>query len=487
MKDVETHIDQLLEELFQQADELIVVLNCSRKIEFMNEKAVETLQISNPTTSYLQLTDDSITEWTYFIETIQQNLTANCNLTMINHQQRQVKIKFVGYFIKEKQRIFGRMIVCNEVEGGKAEMNTLVPLQQLINGISNGVLLTNLSGKILLANNTVLELLNCDLRQIENRSHDCLFEDCIYDSHLIFNYYKQLSKKETATMIVKKFDNNGKIRYLHFESKMDEVLGVLFTTIIDQSEKVLLLEQVEHQKTLTIVGQNVATIAHEIRNPMTSIQGFLQMIKVYSDEKNHEYFKIVESELQRMDELLKDLLDFSKPKKFDFSYVNLKKIMHEVIDILQPKAILSSIIIECEYDDIGEPIIYGNENRLKQMMINLVKNAIESVNAGGYVRVYLGYKSKDCIMLSVTDQGYGMDEKMLENIFNPFYTTKENGTGLGLLLVQSVVEEHKGKVFVESEQGKGSKFMVEFELTNSNYVDYSTLLNHFNNPMEKTS
>ncbi|MEK4424229.1 ATP-binding protein [Solibacillus sp. FSL K6-1523] len=484
---METHINHLLEGLFQQADELIIALNCSRKIEFMNTKAAEALQISNTISSHLQLTDESILEWTHFIEKLQHEPTASCSITIINQEKSEINVKMIGNLIKDKQLIFGRVTLCHTAKKERTEINDFVPLQQLINGISNGVLLTSLNGKISVANHTALELLNRDFRQIENRSHDCLFEDCSYESHLIFNYYDKLLKKETAKIIVKKYDESGRIKYLHFESRVDEVLGVLFTTITDQSEKILLLEKVEHQKTLTIVGQNVATIAHEIRNPMTSIQGFLQMIRVYSDEQNHEYFNIVESELQRMDDLLKDLLDFSKPKKLDLAYVNLKNIMHEVIDILQPKAILSNTIIECEYDDIGEPIMYGNENRLKQMMINLVKNALESVEDGGYVRVYLGYKSKDCIQLSVSDEGRGMDKTMLENIFDPFYTTKEKGTGLGLLLVQSVVDEHQGQVTVESEEGKGTIFIVDFDLSNNTYIDNISLINHFNDSMEKTS
>ncbi|MEG0471709.1 MAG: ATP-binding protein [Solibacillus sp.] len=484
---MKTHYGQLLGELFQQADELVVVLNRSRKIEFINTKAEEALQISNTKSSYLQLTDESISEWAHFIDNLQQNSKADCVITVINEKQREVKINLVGYLINDKQHVFGKFTLYQVVKKESTDMNKLIKLQQLINGISNGVLITSLNGKIAIANNTALELLNRDLRQIENRSHDCLFEDCSYESHLIFNYYDKLSKKETAKIIVKKYDTNGRMRYLHFESRMNEVLGVLLTTITDQSERIMLLEQVEHQKMLTIVGQNVATIAHEIRNPMTSIQGFLQMIKVYSDEKNHEYFNIVESELQRMDDLLKDLLDFSKPKKSDLAYVNLKNIMHEVIDILQPKAILSNTIIEYEYDDIGEPIIYGNEKRLKQMMINLVKNALEAVQIGGYVRVFLGYKSKDCIQLSISDQGHGMDKKMLENIFDPFYTTKENGTGLGLLLVQSVVSEHSGTVTVESEEGKGTIFIIDFEPSNNTYVDNISLFTQFNESMEKTS
>ena len=485
---METHINHLLEGLFQQADELIVALKCSRELVFVNKKAAEVLQISDTNSSQLQLTDESILEWAHFIEKLQHEPTANCSITIINQEKRAMSITIVGNLIKEKQIVFGRVTLCsNVVKKERMEMNEIVPLQRLINSISNGVLLTSLNGKISIANHTALELLNRDLRQIENRSHDCLFEDCSYESHLIFNYYDKLFKKETAKIIVKKHDEFGRIKYLHFESKVDEGLGIIFTNITDQSEKVLLLEKVAHQETLTVVGQNVATIAHEIRNPMTSIQGFLQMIRAYSDDTNHDYFNIVESELQRMDDLLKDLLDFSKPKKVDLAYVNLKNIMHEVIDVLQPAAILSNTIIECEYDDIGEPIIYGNENRLKQMMINLVKNALESVEIGGYVRVYLGYKSKDCIQFSVSDEGRGMDKTMLENIFAPFYTTKEKGTGLGLLLVQSVVDEHRGQVTVESEEGKGTIFIVDFDLSNNTYIDNISLLSHFNDSMEKTS
>lgn len=228
----------------------------------------------------------------------------------------------------------------------------------------------------------------------------------------------------------------------------------------------MLLKRIEHQQSLSFIGQNIASIAHEIRNPMTSIQGFIQMIKSSLNEQEYPYFKILESELKRMDDLLGDLLNISKPKKQVFQMLDLKDVVDQSIQRMQPLAMKTNAMILFEYDEQVEYRINGDYNRLMQMIINLLKNAIEAMDTNNYIVVRLLYRGKNTLQLSVQDSGKGMNAVDIENALNPFYTTKETGSGLGLLLVQSVIKEHNGTLHIESEQGAGSKFLIDFDLRN---------------------
>lgn len=338
--------------------------------------------------------------------------------------------------------------------------------QNLIDGMAQGVILTMLNGKIISGNAMALHLLDRKASQIENRSYDYLFEDCQYDSQVITQYYKKISNREMASIFVMRKTEDGNTVYLNFISKVDENLGILVTTIIDQTEEMMLLKRIEHQQSLSFIGQNIASIAHEIRNPMTSIQGFIQMIKSSLNEQEYPYFKILESELKRMDDLLGDLLNISKPKKQAFQMLDMKEVVDEAIQRMQPLAMKTNAMILFEFDEKVEYKINGDFNRLMQMIINLLKNAIEAMDTNNYIVVRLVYRGKNTLQLSVEDSGKGMNAVDIENALNPFYTTKETGSGLGLMLVQSVVKEHNGALHIESEQGAGSKFLIDFDLRN---------------------
>ena len=462
---METQFITMLEELFQQAKEIIIVLDRKGNILFKNSKASKELQLLNTKSNYLQVADKSKSDFQHFISKIEKEMTGCCSIKIYNDELQEVNVKIIGYFVEDKNMIFCRVLMKQEYELTKIDQINPVSFEQLINGMAHGVVLTSLNGKIISANSKALKLINREYWQIEKRSYDCLFEECSFDSSLIPNYYKKIANNELTNFIVKKIDAIGNSIYLNFISKIDEALGILITTIMDYTETMLLKEKLEHQQNLSLMGQNVAIIAHEIRNPMTSIQGFIQMIKNNSSEKEHPYFHIVETELQRIDELLGDLLNFSKPKNKQLTYVNMQQLTEQVIDLMQPKVVLSNSIIVFEYEDNESYLLYGNENRLKQLMINLLKNAIESNDSANYITVQLR-NEKNSIQLSITDQGRGMDQTMVESVFNPFYSTKETGTGLGLMLVQSIVNEHNGSIHIESEKGRGTKFVIDFNSEN---------------------
>lgn len=466
-------LSHIVDSLFKQASEHLVIFDCTGKIKYMNDKVVDTLEQLNIQTSFFEFTQNNHAEWHTFITKVTRDATASYKLDLINDFQQHVSINFLGYYIADRQFIFC-IINFNKV---KKPIHEMQQNHQLINGLPNGVILTSKAGKIIATNQRALQLLGFENRQLDRRNYDLLFENCYVDPKAIIQYYRMISNNELATILVKRIGNDEQVYYLDISSKIDEKLNMLVTTITDQTEKIGLLEMVNHQKSLATVGQNVASIIHEIRNPMTAIQGFIQMIKSNVEEQVNPYFQIVETELQRIDEMLVELLTISKPKKYDYHLLEFKGLIEQAITLLQLKALEANATIIFEYDDNASYLIKGNYNRLKQMLINLLKNSIEAVETGGSIIVRLHYTNASTLRLIVEDKGKGMSEEQIANAFQSFFSTKDTGTGLGLVLVQTVVEEHQGSISVESQQAVGTRFIIDLNvLANEGHpaISYST-------------
>lgn len=229
--------------------------------------------------------------------------------------------------------------------------------------------------------------------------------------------------------------------------------------IRDISERKKNEELLINSEKLYVAGQLAAGIAHEIRNPLTSLKGFLQLIA--SGRKNNgTYYDIMNSELDRIEDIVSELLMLSKPQVYDLSYQDLRVMMRDTVTLLETQAILHNIAIEAEYGT--DPLwIYGVENQVKQVFINVIKNAIEAMIDGGSIRIKL-FRENDRICVRIRDEGPGFGEDQLAKIGQPFYTTKEKGTGLGLMVSYKIVDNHQGQINVNSEIGKGTVFEITF-------------------------
>lgn len=208
---------------------------------------------------------------------------------------------------------------------------------------------------------------------------------------------------------------------------------------------------------LSVAGQLAAGIAHEIRNPLTAIKGFLQLMHG-EIEKDNQYFEIIFSELNRIEMILSELLMLAKPQETVFEKANVKTILLEVVTLLETEAILRNIVIEKKFSDENQEVVC-DKNQLKQVFINLIKNAIEAMPNGGTVTI--STKSENfSIVIEIKDEGEGIPKELLERLGEPFLTTKEKGTGLGLMITYKIVENHKGTIDVSSSE-KGTVFTIK--------------------------
>jgi PAS domain S-box-containing protein len=221
-------------------------------------------------------------------------------------------------------------------------------------------------------------------------------------------------------------------------------------------------ERVKHSEKLAILGEMAAVMAHEIRNPLNSIAGFSQLLqsRVGEADRNRKYVDIIVSEAFRVDTLISDILDFAHQKKTIWSEVNLAPLIDKVIDAKKARA-------EEKHTQLVKniagalPAIQGDAVRLERVILNLTNNAIEAINDGGRIEIAAAEKINPDgpgVELIVSDNGCGIPPENLGAIFKPFFTTKQAGTGLGMAIIQKIIEEHQGNISVESETGKGTKF-----------------------------
>lgn len=231
--------------------------------------------------------------------------------------------------------------------------------------------------------------------------------------------------------------------------------------------------QVQQAERLSTLGTLSASLAHELRNPLTSISTFVQMMPTrYADESFREKFgRIVGQEISKLTRLTEQLLNFSRPASVTRSTVNLLHLGDRTRQLLRYQFSKKNMELELLGNE-EEAFVTGIESELSQVLINLLLNALQASSNGGKVSVQVSLKNSKTI-LEVKDNGSGMTQEQLGHIFEPFYTTKEEGTGLGLPTCQRILEQHGGSIEVQSTFGEGSVFIMNFPTPQAQAVPVS--------------
>lgn len=237
---------------------------------------------------------------------------------------------------------------------------------------------------------------------------------------------------------------------------------LFFTGIVrDMTETRVLQDRIIHTERLAALGQLVAEITHEIKNPLMMIGGFAkQLTGGTRDKRRLAKLNIISEEVQRLETLLSDLRDFYLPKKPTVGPVDIRDLLTNILSLVGLNLRSRDIRAELSVNEDGL-LVAGDADRLKQVFLNLVKNSIEAMDNGGRLSID-AVLSGDQVEVSVADQGCGISEKDRERIFSPFFTTKKHGTGLGLCISKRIVEEdNASSLSVESEEGKGTTIRVK--------------------------
>lgn len=214
---------------------------------------------------------------------------------------------------------------------------------------------------------------------------------------------------------------------------------------------------------LNLVGEISASMGHEIRNPMTTVRGFLQMLenkKEYAHDR--EYFDLMIEELDRANGILTEFLSLAKNKPVNLSKQDLNGTIATIFPLIQANALINDLNLQLDLGSIPDLCI--DEKEIRQMVLNLAQNGLEAMDPGGILRITTRLDS-DRVALSIKDQGPGIDARLLEGLGTPFQTTKENGTGLGLAVCYSIATRHQAEIRVETSPS-GTNVEVLFPVPN---------------------
>ncbi|WP_228275579.1 ATP-binding protein [Gracilibacillus oryzae] len=286
----------------------------------------------------------------------------------------------------------------------------------------------------------------------------------------IFRYILQDDKRYIEQHFDHYSDTSQKF-YIHIRHQMGKyIIFELNSTVIewpeghkqiltvakDISDKKQAEEIFIRSEKMSIAGQLAAGIAHEIRNPLTSLRGFIQLLEAGMENKE-AYYKIMMDEIEKINTITSELLFISKPMTDEKSEASVTEMVSDVITLLKTQANLYNINLLFNVEE--EIVIYCDRSQLKQVFINLIKNAIEEMADGGDVITTIKKTEEYCI-ISIKDQGPGIPKHLIHKLKEPFFTTKKNGTGLGLMISNQIIENHHGFLQIESENDKGSTFSI---------------------------
>ena len=220
-------------------------------------------------------------------------------------------------------------------------------------------------------------------------------------------------------------------------------------------------DRVRRLEGLASISTLTAGIAHDVGAPMTAILGYAEMMeKSLTDEKNRERAHIIVDQVQRISQLVQALLNMARPGERDFLSIDLAPILETSLEFYREKLRNHGIVIERSINPV--PFVAGDADRLQQVFLNLIINAVDAMTQRGTLRVVLASPEPGAVEVRFGDTGSGIDPRELDRIFEPFYTTKERGrgTGLGLVVAKGIVDEHGGEMRVESELGVGTEFVI---------------------------
>lgn len=234
----------------------------------------------------------------------------------------------------------------------------------------------------------------------------------------------------------------------------------LFTSLNESMREIHQLRlEIEESEKFRVISDLTSVFAHEIRNPLQVTRGFLQLLKEPgSSDKKTEYIQISIEELDRANGIINDLLSFGKPTSNDIQKVEVGYQLHRVINLIQSYSLQQNVTIKTNISD--DCWIYANPQKFHQCMINILKNAIESMPAGGFVWVTCTLTDNGFIEIGIKDEGIGMTKEQLDRLGSPYYSLKESGTGLGMMVSFQIIRSLDGTVRVHSEKDIGTEFFI---------------------------
>jgi signal transduction histidine kinase len=350
-------------------------------------------------------------------------------------------------------------------------------LGQIVESLEIGILVLNRSGELTLANESGRRLLPTS----SAASSNIHFREMLRKYPKIMEIVRSALEDESYIKEVEyALDPGEDSRIVHlttlpFRDTHKRVVGTLLL-INDVHEAVEMERQMRAAERLSALGTLAAALAHEIRNPLEAMSLNLELLERILDgpdksrpdeDKKNKYLKVLESEISRLAGIVNNFLSFARPSQSEIGAVRLDEIIKQIIDLMGNQA--NARRVEVEMRVAGHPIpVNGSRDQLKQAFLNIIINSLDAMPNGGKLTIHIETSKVDALALAdamtvvrVEDTGVGVPHDKLEQLFDPFFTTRLHGTGLGLTIARRVIEVHKGRICVKSEVNKGTTLVVE--------------------------
>ncbi|MBC8317522.1 MAG: PAS domain S-box protein [Desulfobulbaceae bacterium] len=383
----------------------------------------------------------------------------------------------VGRALHQKKMVGKIETQLNEIEHLKSFY------ESIIQNLRSGLITVDRSMNISDTNNAAVSLLGYSHDELLGRPLESLFATSLQDQECrFFDHIDEIDTCMGSLAEVTMQRRDGRvfpveICYSVITDREGEING-LSCIFKDISKRKELEHDLARVDKLASLGELAAGMAHEIKNPLAGIASALQVLaRNFQKESPHQFiFNEVQDQVRRLDSFITDLLQFARPGKTNFSELDLTEIIDKALFLVSKELDDKHIQVQCTLAK-NHPVPQGDRGQLQQVFLNIILNAIDAIEEGGFLHISsrwepaIGFGEQRCVnpscqenkgrvLVAFKDSGVGIAPDSLEAIFNPFHTSKHNGTGLGLSISQRVMEQHGGKIVVESEVGAGSTFTV---------------------------
>lgn len=335
--------------------------------------------------------------------------------------------------------------------------------QAILHSITSGVITVGPDGSVATVNTAAERALGMSEADMVPRRLGVLFTDDGGLERVLQQVLQGVAQRRVDDMTLKTISGktlHARVSVARMRDDGGRVLGAV-VSIEDLSEVKALTDQLIRADRLAAMGALTAGVAHEIRNPLGIIKASVQLVEesVSDPVRTAEVLRVIRQEIDRLDRVIKALLDFGRPSAPTLRTVDVRSVLDDVVLFTSRFAGQASVDIETSYDH-GGLTVFADADQLKQVLVNLVSNAVQAMGeSGGAIRI--GARGdREFVYISVADTGPGMGADIVERIFDPFFSTRDGGTGLGLTIVHRIIDQHGGRIETASTPGQGTTFTV---------------------------
>ncbi|WP_028579151.1 two-component system sensor histidine kinase NtrB [Desulfogranum japonicum] len=349
------------------------------------------------------------------------------------------------------------------IHGYRISQRTLDKIQAftslLVAKLPVGIIATDQQGRVATWNQVVAEITGLQPSEAINRyPKDILPEEIA----LFFRHRDEIREKEHKEReLAVHFQGNDFVLFCRSISILDSEQRYMGEVLLlsDVSEMKLLEQKMRENERLAAIGKMAGGVAHEVRNPLSSIKGLALLLKnkFSPGSKEQDTADLLIQETERMNRTITEMLSLTRPMTLHREVLYIGPLLTKSLDFLRTECLSRGVHVKLEVEE-NLPAVLGDRDRLNQVFMNIFLNSLQAMEDGGQLNVsaFFTFRAVPKLVISIQDTGEGMDKETLDQVFYPYFTTKKHGTGIGLAITQKIMADHNGDITIESQQGKGT-------------------------------